>query len=231
MGIRFEGTLTAVVVSAVVSSGVAVAATEALSPAYAGAAPTASVAAARVSLSSVDKLVAKDNTGTQKELSGLTKLVKGDATSSQVSTVRTDLDAFKSATAFQLAGLNAAVGGVGTQLIGVGTQLSGDTSSLQGAIGAANSTLSALSPVIKSSAERLYDTCALTSSLWQRSFPNEDGGTSAFTTSLHDEALSNGDAILARDRCYSAPAVVTGSEFGGIIPSGSNPDDLYTATP
>jgi hypothetical protein len=202
--------LVPVLVSPVVSAAVAVAGIEVIAPSLARAAPGAQTARASITLSAVDKLVAKDYNATNRKLGSLQSMI--ETNTSQLRTLITSV-----------ASLQDAVSAARTS-----------ASQAQTVAGQANGQLTTLMPIVKGTAERLYDTCVLTSSLWQRSFPGIDANVSGttWTADLGNEAGGNSTAgINGLDRCYSASASQNGLFSGGMLPAFAQPDDAYTATP
>lgn len=209
MRLRANTLLVAVFVSSVVSAAVAVAATEVFAPAYAGAAPAAQAARAPVTLAGVEKLVSKGYNATNRKLGSLQSLIEANA--GQLKTLLTTVGNLQSA-------VNAA---------------RTSASQAQSVAGQANGQLATLTPIINATAERLYDTCVLTSSLWQRSFPGIDGNsaTSWTATIANETGGSEAAGFDALDRCYSAQASQDGTAVGGMLPSFARPGDAYSVTP
>jgi hypothetical protein len=198
---RFGGTMTTIVLSSVLSAGVAVVVTQVVAPQYASAkshskGPT---------LASLSKTVSSDYT----------------ATSKQLGVIESDLVALKTSVAAVSSNASAA---------------NTNASAANANASAASSAVTAITPVVHTIAERLYDTCALTSDLWSRSFPDFDGqdGT-AWTESGSNELSSLATALLlprGLGRCYALHASVDEGDpqTGGALPPDVNPDDSWTAT-
>ncbi len=77
--------------------------------------------------------------------------------------------------------------------------------------------------------ERLYDTCALTSSLWARSFSDIEEQATAWTAKAENQGLA---VAIDLSRCYASGADYDGTtpaDWGVLFP-GVNPDDSWTAT-
>jgi hypothetical protein len=92
--------------------------------------------------------------------------------------------------------------------------------------------LAAITPIVQSITQRLYDTCALTSDLWSRSFPDFTGQNGQAWTQTG--AAQTSSSVLQEEdilRCYSAAASANGGGIHGILPSNARVDDTYTATP
>jgi outer membrane murein-binding lipoprotein Lpp len=214
-----RGPLVPIVVSAVVSAGVAVVVTEVVAPPSAGAAAGVAARAKKpaVSLATLNKTVTKD-------FGELQTLARQSATATGVAAVQAQL----TQEASKLATLNATVAALQA---GVSTATS-DAGQAQTLAASANAQLTALTPIVKSTAERVYDTCGLTSDLWQRSFPSQSGnGATAWTQTVSSEA-NDGNVFNAEalGRCYSTDANAMESIIGaGIIPQGFSVDDAFTA--
>jgi hypothetical protein len=148
---------------------------------------------------------------------------KGPTLTSVDKTVVADFkatDATLSSIEGQLNALKSSVAAVSTNVAAVSTTAA-----------AANAGLSTITPVVHTIAERLYNTCALTSSMWARSFPDPEGatGTAAWTTSIGYE--TEGSPLLDVERCYSAGALANESnpDDGGILNAAFDADDSWTA--
>lgn len=240
-----SGLLVPMIVSAAVSAAVAVVVTETVAPPYAGAAAGGVAAKAKpkpkpkgVSLAMLNKTVTKD-------FIGLQTLVKKSATGTEVTALQGQL----AAQADQLSKLTTTVSTLQSAL----SSVSGAVSSVQSAVTSlqsgvtaattdasqaqtvatqANQQLTTLTPIVKSTAERLYDTCGLASDLWQRSFPSQSGNSGAsWTESVSGETgIGSVWPFEALARCYVSDAATNGGvAAGGILPSGFSPDDAFTA--
>jgi hypothetical protein len=117
--------------------------------------------------------------------------------------------------------LPAQVGSLQTQLNNFASVTSATASSSAAIAKTADTTLS----IVQSSAERLYDTCALTSDLWFRSFPL--GNAPAWTGDQAEEQTNQIDENVDLERCYQSGAQA--SAFG-VLPPAAAPDDLYDST-
>ena len=234
------GSLVPIIVSAAVSAAVAVVVTEAVAPPYAGAAGAVAAKAKRpaVSMATLSRTVNRD-------FATLQALVRGSATSGEA----TALQGRIAAEAVQLTSLATTVSGLQGPLSALQGSLSSVQSSLtslqsgvtsatsdaaqaQTASSQATQQLTTLTPIVKSTAERLYDTCALTSDIWQRSFPNVSGnGATAWTQSAASETVeSQFYPVNAVARCYATDAdLAAGVIAGGVLLPGVSPDDVFTA--
>jgi hypothetical protein len=141
-------------------------------------------------------------------LTSLSKAISSDysATNKQLGVIESDLASLKTSVA----------------------AVSSNASAANTNANAASSAVTAITPVVHTIAERLYDTCALTSSIWARSYPDLEGQSAAFTINAADDVLS---ALLDVNRCYAADAQYDTSdpEGGGDLLSTDNPDDSWTA--
>jgi hypothetical protein len=142
-------------------------------------------------------------------LASLSKTIGSDykATNKQLGAIESDLSALKTSVAAVSSNASAA-----------------DTNA-----NAASSAVTAITPVVHTIAERLYDTCALTSSIWARSYPDLEGQSAAFTVNSADDVLA---ALLDVDRCYASGAEYNTStpQDGGDLIDADNPDASWTAT-
>jgi hypothetical protein len=152
-------------------------------------------------------------------LASLAKSISSDykATNTQLGMIESDL-----------AGLKTSVAAVSSNASAANTNASAANANAS----AASSAVTAITPVVHTIAERLYDTCALTSSLWARSFPDPEGenGAAAWTTSVGFEI--EGSPLADVKRCYADAALVNESYpyEGGILTAAFDPDDSWTAT-
>jgi hypothetical protein len=214
------GSLVPIIVSAAVSASVAVVVTEVVTPPSAGAVAGAAARAKKpaVSLATINRTVTKD-------FGALQALVRQSATAAGVTALEGQLTK-------QQTDLNELSATLSSVQAGLSTATS-DAGQAQTLAASASAQLTTLTPIVKSTAERVYDTCGLTSDLWQRSFPGQSGNTASttWTQTVASEANTlNVFDIEALGRCYATDAPASGSIIGGgIIPSGFSVDDVFTA--
>jgi hypothetical protein len=211
-----------VVVSAVVSASVAVVATEIIAPAYSSANSGAVIVpdARALSLSSVNKTIGSDFHSTDSQISSLQKLLQTNTTAlqSEISGVASNVTTLKgNATTLQanLSALQTSLGGVAANASQTQTEVARD-----------DSTLTTLTPIVTGITQRLYDTCALTSDLWQRSFAN--GGDAAWVAAAG--GLTEAEGVEALERCYSEDAGYNGTLLAGILPSNAKTSDPFAGS-
>jgi hypothetical protein len=169
---KFGVQLLPVVISAVVSASVAVVVVETVTPQSTGAAQSA-IASARhakpISLSAVNKSLGSGFRSTDKQITSLQTLLETDTTRLQgeIGTLQTNLN-----------------------------NVASNTSQAEAFSSQNNSALNTLTPIVRSSAERLYDTCALVAGMWSDSVANTPWSLS------RADAQNIGNETSAVDTCY-----------------------------